>query len=129
MARQRKERANLGEQNSGMEADRAERTRGTGVHGDGTAGDEGIDEPMSRTQRDDMSATPNQGDELKEDRSSSSQSQKSQRSERTNKRANDERFDEATEFSGQGNQKEGSDSAEGTGYTSEGSTSEETEGR
>lgn len=127
MARNRNERANLGEQvNQGMEANRAERTRGAGVHGDGTAGDEGIDDAMSRTHRDDMSATSNQGDELSEsgslDRSSSrssTQREKSQRSQRTNKRSNDERFDNAREFSGQGNQKEGSEEAEGTGYTEE----------
>ena len=126
MARNRDDRANLGEQvNRGMEADRAERTRGAGVHGDGTAGDEGIDDAMSRTSRDDMSATPMQGDELNESASdqssgtSGSQRQKSQRSQRTNQRANDERFDNATEFSGQGDQKEGSDRAEGTGYTDE----------
>ena len=109
--------------NTGMEADRAERTPGAGVHGDRTAGDEGIDDAMSRTQRDDMSATPMHGDELSgssPERSSSesgTQQEQSQRSQRTNKRANDEEFDNAREFSGQGEQKEGSEHAEGTGYT------------
>ena len=129
MSRNKKERANLGEQmNTGMEADRAERTPGAGVHGDRTAGDEGIDDAMSRTQRDDMSATPMQGDELSADspdRSSGeqgSQREQSQRSQRTNKRANDERFDNAKGFSGQGEQKEGSEHAEGTGYTEDQNT-------
>ena len=75
------------------------------------------DSAMARTHRDDMSATPAQGDRLSE-RASSSQREQAQRSERTQQRANDERFDDASEFSGQGGQKEGeSEDAEGTGYT------------
>lgn len=132
MGKKKTERATTGEQNNrdsrsmnaesrneslesenGMESDRAERTQGAGSHGDAQSGDEGVDDPaMSRAHRDDMSATPLQGDELKNQR------MQSQRSERTQQRANDERFDNAEEFSGQGGQKEGADSkAEGTGYT------------
>jgi hypothetical protein len=75
------------------------------------------DSAMSRTHRDDMSTTPAQGDDLSE-RESSSQREESQRGRRTQQRANDERFDDASEFSGQGGQKEGeSEDAEGTGYT------------
>jgi hypothetical protein len=132
MGRKKMDRANTGEQNNenrrgmnadsrneslqsenGMESDRAERTMSAGSHGDAQAGDEGLDDPaMSRAHRDDMSATPMQGDELE------SQRMQSQRSERTQQRANDERFDNAEDFSGQGGQKEGADrNAEGTGYT------------
>jgi hypothetical protein len=134
MGRKKMDRANSGEQNNetrrgmsadsrneslesenGMESDRAERTMTAGARGDAQAGDEGLDDPaMSRSHRDDMSATPMQGDKLE------SQRMQSQRSERTQQRANDERFDNAEEFSGQGGQKEGSDrNAEGTGYTSD----------
>jgi hypothetical protein len=104
---------------NGMEADRADRTRGAGARGDALAGDEGVDDPaMSAGHRDDMTETPLHGDRLRE----SSQRMQSQRSRRTNQRANDERFDEASEFSGRGGQKEGSrreseSRREGTGYT------------
>lgn len=131
MPRKKKDRANIGEQNdsrnmtsqdegveslgqmNGMEADRAERTRGAGSHGDAQAGDEGVDDPaMGAVHRDDMTETPMQGDSL--DRS---QRMQSQRSERTMERSNDERWDDASDFSGRGDQKEGSSDAEGTGYT------------
>lgn len=108
--------------------DRMERVKSADAHGDQRAGDEGVDDPaMSRTHRDDMSASRMQGDKLgvgptsvdemqasdKEDNT-----EKSQRSERTNARANDELYDDATNFTGQGAQKEGKPGkAEGTGYT------------
>jgi hypothetical protein len=132
MARKNDDRANLGEQvnNRGMEADRAERTGSSSMEGDAAAGDEGIDEVTSRTQRDDMSVTPRQGDELKRSGRQSSQSQKSQRSHRTNQRSNDEASDTAGGFSGQGSQMEGTDeSAQGTGYTRERSESDESSRR
>ena len=64
-------------------------------HGDNKAGDEGVDDPaFTETQR-----------------------EKSQRSHRTEKRANDERFDDASDFGGQGAQRgHDMDEAEGTGY-------------
>jgi hypothetical protein len=127
------------ESTRGMENDRAERTMSAGTHGDAQAGDEGLDDPaMSRAHRDDMSATRMHGDKLgagqstdalssldseeamsANDRSAQSgQQEKSQRSNRTGKRANDERYDNAEGFSGQGGQRENSDrNAEGTGYT------------
>jgi hypothetical protein len=104
---------------TGMETDRAERMRGAGARGDALAGDEGVDDPaLSTAHRDDMTETPRHGDRLRE----SSQRMASQRSRRTNQRANDERFDAASEFSGRGGQKEGSrqeseSQREGTGYT------------
>ena len=132
MPRKKNSRANMGEQNdsrnmtsqdegveslsqtSGMEADRAERTSGAGSHGDAHAGDEGVDDPsMGAVHRDDMTETPMHGDRLAE----GSQRMQSQRSDRTMERSNDERWDEASEFSGRGDQKEGSSDAEGTGYT------------
>jgi hypothetical protein len=125
MGRKKMDRANLGEQDSnsrnesvesvsGMENDRAERTMSAGSHGDAQAGDEGLDDPaISRAHRDDMSASGMHGDKLTD-----SQRAMSQRSRRTNQRANDERFDNADDFSGQGAQR-GNDveDAEGTGYT------------
>lgn len=110
---------------NGMETDRAERTMSAGSHGDAQAGDEGVDDPaMSRAHRDDMSTTRMHGDKLgvgnRESMSASEggQREESQRSNRTEKRANDEKFDNAEDFTGRGAQKEGSgDSAEGTGYT------------
>jgi hypothetical protein len=121
--RMNEESESLGSVN-GMEAGRAERTRSAGAHGDAQAGDEGVDDPsMSRTHRDDMSTTPAHGDRLKSSEKSS-QRDASQRSRRTEGRANDERFDNATDFGGQGGQKEGpSEEAEGTGYTDDSETS------
>jgi hypothetical protein len=117
--------------NRKMENDRMDRVQGAGSHGDMHAGDEGVDDPaMSRSHRDDMSATPMHGDQLGEGRTDMNQDQgsgnrmQSQRSRRTNQRANDERYDSAEGFSGQGAQKEGAmDEAEGTGYT-DGSTTD-----
>lgn len=116
--------------NHKLENDRMDRVQGAGSHGDMHAGDEGVDDPaMSRTQRDDMSATPMQGDQLGEGRADTAEDHgagnrmESQRSRRTNQRANDERFDNAEGFSGQGAQKEGAtDEAEGTGYTNDSTT-------
>src|SRR5687768_340000 len=110
----------------------------TDSHGDQSAGDEGVDDPaMSATHRDDMTETPMHGDRLGEgdntdaslplesdemmdaqDRTNESgQRMQSQRSERTEERSNDEKWDDASDFSGRGSQKEGSDeAAEGTGY-------------
>ncbi len=110
--------------NRGTEDDRMERLGSTGAAGDQSAGDEGLDDPaMSRSHRDDMSATPMHGDRLdagdrdmNEDVSAGNRMQ-SQRSRRTSKRATDERYDNADSFSGQGGQKEGAEEAEGTGYT------------
>lgn len=121
--------------------DRLERVRGAGSHGDAHAGDEGVDDPaMARSHRDDMSTTPQQGDKLGNmeageseqgertnenmamrggERSSERESQRdlSQRGRRTGKRANDERYDDASGFSGQGAQRENDmENAEGTGY-------------
>ena len=103
---------------SGMESDRADRVRSAGARGDAQAGDEGVDDPaMSAAHRDDMTETPMHGDRLREQ----GQRMESQRSRRTNQRANDERFDDASDFSGRGGQKEGSrmgaSRREGTGYT------------
>ena len=82
------------------------------------------DPAMSAAHRDDMTETPMHGDELEPDmmESGSDQSMQSQRGMRTNKRANDERYDDASDFSGRGGQKEGSrqeseSQREGTGYT------------
>jgi len=87
---------------------------------------------------DDMSATPKHGDRLAnpttdaqdsrdsgmhEDAASANRTE-SQRSRRTGGRANDERWDEAGNFSGKGNQREGAEQPEGTGYR-EGSNTEE----
>jgi hypothetical protein len=84
---------------------------------DSRVGAEGIEDPaMSAVEPDDMTETPMQGDELGE-----SQREQSQRSMRTNQRANDESWDDASEFSGRGGQKEGMRESEsmpeGTGYT------------
>ena len=133
MGRKKNDRANQREENNeslqterGMENDRAERVMSAGSRGDANAGDEGLDDPaLSRAHRDDMSASRMQGDKLNrssermtETSEESVQRQASQRSQRTEERANDERFDNAEDFSGQGSQKEGSDrNAEGTGYT------------
>lgn len=120
--------------------DRMERVRNADAHGDQRAGDEGVDDPaMSRTHRDDMSATRMQGDKLgigttsMEDMQASGQgdkqTEKSQRSERTNTRANDELYDDATNFTGEGAQKgAGADRAEGTGYTKDDSNTEHSSG-
>lgn len=128
MARKHKDRSQQSKPASGMEADRAERIRTPGTHGDTRAGDEGVDDTaMSRTQRDDMSGTPRHGDRLAGEqtnenmstrqRNESTQREKSQRSGRTGQRANDERFDDASGFSGQGAQRENPmENAEGTGY-------------
>ncbi|HEY0304122.1 MAG TPA: hypothetical protein VGC44_04075 [Longimicrobiales bacterium] len=112
----------------GMQEDRIERVNAHGANGDTRSGDEGLDDPaISRTHRDDMSATPMQGDRLTEDMEldenmSNGNRQESQRSHRTNQRANDERYDSAAGFSGQGAQMEGSaEEAEGTGYTDDAS--------
>lgn len=87
--------------NRKSENDRLERVQGDGSHGDMRAGDEGLDDAMSRTHRDDMSATPMHGDQIGEGRT-----------------------DDASEFSGQGAQKEGDmEEAEGTGYTNDSNTS------
>ena len=88
--------------NRKMENDRMDRVQGAGSHGDMRAGDEGLDDSaMSRTHRDDMSATPMHGDSLGEGRT-----------------------DDASGFSGQGGQKEGAvEEAEGTGYTDNSNTS------
>jgi hypothetical protein len=136
MGRKRNERSNSSEQTdsrderdnqsapmlseNGMEAGRAERTPSEGTQGDQRSGDEGVDDPaLSRMHRDDMSTTPAQGDGL-DSGQSSGQRDESQRSQRTQQRANDERFDDASGFSGQGGQKEGEfEEAEGTGYTEE----------
>jgi hypothetical protein len=92
---------------------------------DKRAGAEGIEDPaMSEVERDDMTETPMQGDELEEGRSMESepsQREQSQRSMRTNQLSNDESWDDASEFSGRGGQKEGMRESEsmpeGTGYT------------
>ena len=87
----------------------------TDSHGDQNSGDEGVDDPaMSATHRDDMTETPMQGDKLEEEQN---QRMESQRSQRTEERSNDERWDDASDFSGRGDQKEGAEDAEGTGYT------------
>ena len=107
-----------------MEDDRLDRVRSTGANGDASAGDEGVDDPaMSRTRRDDMSTTPRHGDELEEASNrdmnedvGSDNRMQSQRSRRTRGRANDERWDNADDFTGKGNQREGSSRPEGTGY-------------
>jgi hypothetical protein len=138
MGRKNIDRASEREQNneslenvSGMETDRAERVMSAGSHGDAQAGDEGLDDPaLSRGHRDDMTSQPMHGDSLRrgseelaeesesESLEESDQRMASQRSQRTDKRANDERFDNADDFNGRGGQKEGSDqNAEGTGYT------------
>jgi hypothetical protein len=117
--------------------ERLERVRGAGSHGDARAGDEGVDDPaMSRSHRDDMSTMPNHGDKLgrtnddvsehgertnenmaTRSREDSAQREMSQRGQRTGQRANDERFDDASGFSGQGAQRENDmENAEGTGY-------------
>ncbi|HET9441422.1 MAG TPA: hypothetical protein VFO52_14695 [Longimicrobiales bacterium] len=128
MARKHKDRSKKSSSTSGMEGDRAERIRTAGTHGDARAGDEGVDDPaMSGTQRDDMSSTPPHGDRpagegtnekmSARQRGESSQHEKSQRSGRTGQRANDERFDDASGFGGQGAQRENAmENAEGTGY-------------
>ena len=133
MGRKKIDRANQREENNesletehSLESDHSERVMRGGARGDANAGDEGLDDPaMSRAHRDDMSATRMQGDKLNrspermtELSEESEQRKVSQRSQRTEERANDERFDNAEDFSGQGSQKEGSDrNAEGTGYT------------
>ena len=138
MGRKKLDRASQREQNneslesvSGMETDRAERVMSAGSHGDAQSGDEGLDDPaLSRGHRDDMSREPMHGDSLRrgseelteesesESLEESEQRMASQRSQRTDKRANDERFDNATDFNGRASQKEGSDrQGEGTGYT------------
>lgn len=80
--------------------------------------------------RDDMSTTPSHGDQLGEPagmdaRPADADSNEdvtggnrmeSQRSRRTGGRANDERWDKAGNFTGKGNQREGSEHPEGTGY-------------
>jgi hypothetical protein len=117
--------------NRKLENERLDRVQSTDSHGDMRAGDEGVDDPaMSRSHRDDMSATPMHGDELREGRTdmnedmSAGNRMESQRSRRTGARANDERFDNAAGFSGQGAQKEGAmEEAEGTGYTDDSNTS------
>jgi hypothetical protein len=103
--------------NRSQDSDRMERVQNADAHGDMSAGDEGLDAAaMPRSHRDDMSATPMHGDELNEDVTAGNRMQ-SQRSRRTNARANDERYDSAAGFSGQGAQKEGNmEEAEGTGY-------------
>jgi hypothetical protein len=103
--------------NRSQDSDRMKRVQNADAHGDMLAGDEGLDAAaMPRSQRDDMSATPMHGDELNEDVTAGNRMQ-SQRSRRTNARANDERYDSAAGFSGQGAQKEGNmEEAEGTGY-------------
>ncbi len=121
----------MARRNRKTENDRMERVQNADAHGDMSAGDEGVDDPaMSRSHRDDMSATPKHGDGLGEGRSDMNEDvnagnrMKSQRSQRTNARANDERYDNAAGFSGQGAQKEGAmEDAEGTGY-SDGSNTE-----
>jgi hypothetical protein len=82
--------------NRGTEDDRMERIKTPGSNGDMRAGDEGLDDPAtSRTHRDDMTTTPGHGDKMGEGRT-----------------------DDASDFSGQGGQKEGAEEeAEGTGYT------------
>ena len=150
MRNRKRSHAGMGEQNNkvestpsvpGMEADRAERTSSAGAHGDARAGDEGVDDAaMSRVRRDDMSATPMHGDRLAGDmsedmnedisagnRMSASQRDQSQRSTRTEERANDEEFDNAQDFTGEGGQKEGSHRSgqEGTGYTRERSNTDD----
>ena len=128
--------------NRKMENERMDRLQGAGSHGDMHAGDEGVDDPaMSRSQRDDMSATPMHGDRLGEGQSADASPtggeldmnedvtagnrMESQRSRRTNARANDERYDNASGFTGRGAQRGGSmEEAEGTGYT-EGSTTDD----
>jgi hypothetical protein len=133
MGRKKIDRANQREENNesletehSLESDHSERVMRGGARGDANAGDEGLDDPaMSRAHRDDMSATRMQGDKLSrspermtEQSEESEQRKASQRSQRTEERANDERFDNAEDFGGQGSQKEGSDrNAEGTGYT------------
>jgi hypothetical protein len=115
--------------NRKMENERMDRVQSPGSHGDMRAGDEGVDDPaMSRSHRDDMSATPMHGDRLGEGRTDMNEDQgssnrmESQRSRRTGGRANDEQFDNAAGFSGQGAQKEGAmEEAEGTGYTDDAS--------
>ena len=117
--------------NRKTENERMDRVKGAGSHGDMRAGDEGLDDSaISRTHRDDMSATPMHGDELVEGRTDQSEApssdnrMESQRSRRTGARANDERFDNADGFSGQGAQMEGTaEEAEGTGYTDDANTS------
>jgi hypothetical protein len=52
----------------------------------------------------------------------------SQRSRRTQKRANDERWDNADRFSGKGDQREGSANPEGTGYRDRSNTDDSSTG-
>jgi hypothetical protein len=114
--------------NRSQDPDRMERVQNADAHGDMLAGDEGLDAAaMPRSQRDDMSATPMHGDELNEDVTAGNRMQ-SQRSRRTNARANDERYDSAAAFSGQGAQKEGNmEEAEGTGYRERSNTDNSSE--
>ena len=117
--------------NRKIENERMDRVQSTGSHGDMRAGDEGVDDPaMSRSHRDDMSATPMHGDKLGEGRTDRNEDQgsgnrmESQRSRRTGARANDERYDNAADFGGQGAQRGNSmENAEGTGYTDDATTS------
>ena len=115
-----------------MENDRIDRMHASDAHGDARAGDEGVDDAaLSHSHRDDMSATPRHGDVLREERTgetsrsasrdmnedvTAGNRMHSQRSRRTESRANDERWDAADRFSGQGNQQEGAARPEGTGY-------------
>ena len=91
----------MSRKNRKNEQDRPERVQGAGSHGDMRAGDEGLDDAMSQNHRDDMSATPMHGDQMGEGRT-----------------------DDASDFHGQGAQKEGAmEDAEGTGYTDDSNTS------
>lgn len=78
---------------SGMESHSAERVGGAGTHGDARAGDEGVDDPE----------TMRGGERTNENMA--------------RKRTNDERFDDASDFGGQGAQRgHDMEKAEGTGY-------------
>lgn len=117
---QDRERANLGEQTDMSERDveRQDRSMSAGERLDRTAGAEGIEDPaMERSSRERMSTSSS-------DRSGRASSHDMARASRRSWNQDRRINGDSASFRGQGRQKEGSSSSEGTGYTSRSKTDE-----